>query len=109
MMWVYEMSEASTGCPETVTLGFTLSAMTALWYVFYGTPFGRCTRRAIYHGHCQPRNTHQLLLLVPDLNPPDMAPLSNVMGARRRGHDAGGHRTKMVRVDLLSQTHVQGL
>src|SRR5882757_6903170 len=43
MMWLYEISEASTDCPETVTLGFTLSPMTPIWYVFYGTSFGRST------------------------------------------------------------------
>src|SRR6266567_1997215 len=43
MIWVYETSEASAGCSETVTLGFTLSTMTALLYVVHGTSFGRST------------------------------------------------------------------
>ena len=74
-----------------------LSAMTALCHVL----------RTVYHGHGEPGNADQFLLLVADLDTPHMAALADVVRPCRRGHDARGDGPEVIGVDLLPQAHVK--
>src|SRR3954451_24430700 len=63
-------------------------------------------RRPVDHGHGYPRNTHELILLVPDFDAPHMTAFANVERACCCGHDSRRYGTDMVRINLLSQTDV---
>src|SRR3954470_9076209 len=63
-------------------------------------------RRPVDHGHGNPRNTHELIPLVPDFDAPHMTAFANVERACCCGHDSRRYGTEMVCINLLSQTDV---
>ena len=96
---MYVTSDSSVGCAYPAEPGVLIMI------------FSCCAplpRLAGDHRHGEARDTDELVLLVPDLDVPDLAAATDMVGARRRRHEPCRDGTKVIRVDLLAEAHLRG-